>query len=796
MTSGGSRAQRGASLALGLLFLVAAVVFSLLGYTVVPVDQYARRDYNPWAEQSTEMKQVRGWNYKDYRNGDAVFLFPYIVRDHLEVMQHQQPARFSYTTILGFPQGPEADFSRGLSPPLARWVAGTWPEMNLHRVSYITMNLTAGFWGMVAFALLWLLAQAWWGRPMYGALLGFAANPVLYIGVEESFLVALVGVLGVTTAVMWGMRAEEQKKGLPRLLALVGGMLGAVMVARGGVPQFYLYLPLLYLFAAPYLIRKVSLRFYVLFGTCCAMGYVIELPFFLDLVATLNASSKAVGEAPSLLDRGYALFPIESIMPLPVVEFAVDRTANPRSSIYVGSEILVDVHRFLSGKSAHYFIGFPVAALALIGWTRLKDVFLKGFILVVVLYHMGPVQYLLAISVGGPFATESSIRMIQVVYVMVMFLAVFALHQGLHEKQRIWLLRLVYAVFGITLFQVFFVGYKYGQVWAEGTLQLFVLGVFYLFLTKEEARRSVAVVAILLCTVSVSKGFVTENQTVWPYPMRVGEPPAHLLVGIDIDAHSVGALVMDAAEPRGMLHPHFWYDYGVKSIHAYRNPYPRRYAYLYWYQWLSNQPGGIPEGDLEDELRLPIKQDFLLPVPVSATYAPATQRFFDLTGISLLASGSLDTLAVAGTQLVRDTLGVKIWTRDLDVAPFRVVSTVRRVSGVDAAIRAVFEPSLDLATTAVVEGGVTVETGTGQVQTVAYEGDAVAVTVEGAGLLCTNIPYYQGLVVEDMRTGERLPTMVTNGAFLGVALPGHAEPHTLRIRYERPLPWARGHNNE
>lgn len=128
----------------------------------------------------------------------------------------------------------------------------------------------------------------------------------------------------------------------------------------------------------------------------------------------------------------------------------------------------------------------------------------------------------------------------------------------------------------------------------------------------------------------------------------------------------VGALIINYSDAeRNSFHPNFWYSEGIRSINAYRNPIPKEYSQLFWYQYYSNDIDQLNRTSSEEELNRTIQNNWLLPTPIyNNQFSKVTERFFDLTGVNIIASKQEQIIINKGWNLRNEYDGIRIWSRE------------------------------------------------------------------------------------------------------------------------------------
>jgi len=307
---------------------------------------------------------------------------------------------------------------------------------------------------------------------------------------------------------------------------------------------------------------------------------------------------------------------------------------------------------------------------------------------------------------------------------------------------------------------------------------------FYFYLKIKPIK--IAFIAILIGIVSLSRGFVfIGDQCLFPMPVVYGIPRSDLSEQIDFKPDSVGALAIQENDSTETLHPNFWYDYSVRSVHAYRNPYHRNFTYLFWYQWRSDNPEANPIKNIRKELQYQIRYEWLDPVKFKESLSPETYRFFDLCGVDYVATGRNTSLKDKSFKIVYKKNGLKIWKRERKITPIRIVNEYIKSEGLDADFKKLFSKDFDLNKKAITNKSITLHPQKSVIESVNFEKDILTIKVKGTGgLLCTNIPYYDNFRIEEVNTDKDIEKIIVNTAFLGFCVSTEKGIHKYKIYFK------------
>jgi hypothetical protein len=760
----------------GMVFIIYSIIITILGFTIVPVDAFYTRAYTPWADENTSLSASRHWNIGDYREGDALFEYAYHIIDTLKQLERNSTNKdvvYSFETALGYPLGPGFGYSSGVAFPLARLFLKALPGQ-YEKCAYYAINISAGFWAFLAFVVLWLLGYFLFGRSYYNPIIGLAANPIFFLSVQESWMMSITGCLIILLAIV--MMIKQQK--LSPVICILA-FLGSMVAYNSGIYQFFVYIPLLYIMSSLYLIKVLSLRRYLILGLCIGVGILVDIDKLYWTYMFIKQSTKNVGSMiPDIAARGYATFIFQSMIELPNIKNLIGK--------------MMPVQNFL--------FGMPVFIFGCIGWFKLSSKNLKIFVLLILLYWMGPLQYLLSL-IPGPFRTETSIRMGYFVYICFVYLAVYSLKYELFKKHRELILKIVAVCTTILTYKV--VKYIISGVtehsliiWTTGIIQL-ITGVFLLFFLKYKMYSKRSIVIIFMILIPFSNGFLfIGSQTLVPYPVKIGVVKEKIPFSNNKTNHYVGALVVDGNGQGTTFHPDFWYTHGtdIPSVNAYRNPYIKEYAELFWYQYSKNVFIGQNGISSQEDLNKLIRENWLLPIPIyNGIITKETERFFDLTGVNLVASKSDVIIHNPGWKVISQYKNINIWLRERKYNPIRIIGPDNIVydksNDFSVVKKLLSDDSFNLEHDVILSKGIRINPldKSTKILDVRIQNGAIELNVEGVGgLIQTNYTYNQGIKAYDVTTNRKLEVVRVNHAFLGIKMLNDKESHMIKIVYEQP----------
>lgn len=774
---------------IGSIFILYSVIITVLGYTVVPVDQFYKRQYLPWMNQSQEITYSHSWNFGDYRDGDALFEHAYDLIETVKQSKNNnlnEDIVITTNTSLGYPLGPGYAYFRGTAIPIAEFLLYFYPQ-EYEKVAYYSINLSAGFWGFLSFVILWLISYLINGRSWYNLIVAIAANPLIFLNVQENFLMAVTGSLLIGFSIVTLVTKNNIK--LSNYIIYFSAFLGSLIIYRSGIFQFYLYIPLLYAILSFYLIKHISFKNYLYVGISIVLAIVIESNFIYWTLDFLKNSNKAMQGGPtSLISRGYAPIPLRSIIEIPTLEPFFNR-------------YLPDYHKYLKIiPGSNIVFGLPLFVLGSISLFKSTDRYLKLSILFPILYWMGPVQYLLSIIIGGPFKTETSIRMDIFVYIFFTFLAVYSLKNNLFNQYKkkivifslIGLFILVSQVITLFILTYFYKFENKGvMIWSSGISQIISIFLFIYFLKKKDNVNQFILATAFILIIPLSNAFFfSGNQALVPYPIAIGVKQNKSL-SQSLRKDDVGALIIDSNEKGSSFHPNFWYSEAIRGIHSYRNPFPKEYSQLFWYQYYSNGIDMLKRISSEEELNNNIRNNWLLPIPVyNNQLSIETERFFDLTGVNIIASKQERTIISKGWKMKNEYDGVRIWSRERPFEPIRIACQWNIMHTDFNMIKSILKSDIDLGEVVFLEDTSNIFKceDNSQINRISIDKNGKTyIDFHGAGgVLVTNFTYIKGWQATNLSTSENIETFRCNYAFLCLKLPKEYKKYNIKINYHRP----------
>lgn len=735
----------------GALFFIYCLLLCFLGQTIVPVDRLYIRGNMPWKQVDPELSTSRLWNLNDNRSGDAIYQTPYAIKDQVR----SQEQKFSYESSLGYPQKVEYGVARGLTVPITLLLKKFLNLSDNQAVLYST-NLVCGIWSWVSFILLWLIGFLLFGTNPFNWVLAIICHPTIIVDGQESWLIGLTGILMVLLAIVYTIRESDFDsnkfwKDKKYLLSFCLATLGTILMFRSMIFHYYLYVPMLFLFSYPIFHEKEKRSLFIYLGIALTAGLLIELSSFLDMYENLAVSNKSLKTASSISDRGYAFFPVQQLY-----QFSLYK---PIIQYFKISWNWVDY--FFSRP--YPFLGFNVLALGLIGLIGRSKGFLF-FAIFVILYWMGPSQYLLSILFKGPFATESSGRMGQFVMILLSCLAIGCLLEKSYLKYAKYLKMFLIAGILFLTGQMIVAFIRWQNFTTGGFFELIAAVSFLLYLSNLKYKKLIfpALVSIPLSVMF----FFAGKQTLQPFPASLFDLDKKEF-NFSLSPGDVGALVKPVKKNRKELHPTFWYNFDIRSLHAYRNPYHFGYTLLFWSQWDHNQKIS-PDNE---KLLLRTRLDRLIPLKYNdGKLNYRAERFLDLTGANVVALPAEHAFKEVGWDQVYLGNGIRVYKRDRVANPFRFVSSAILTKDVFDSVNKIYESdSFNWVNMIVSNQAIGVDQfGDGRVIHVDYKASKLKIKTQGQGILLTNVVYYKGMKVADLSKNLKFNTFECNASFLCV----------------------------
>lgn len=292
-----------------------------------------------------------------------------------------------------------------------------------------------------------------------------------------------------------------------------------------------------------------------------------------------------------------------------------------------------------------------------------------------------------------------------------------------------------------------------------------ILGLMHGFFIKRKALAELAVVLVLICAgIYNAWKFVPMSS-----PQYVGEH-VKLLEAMASQTPNRVAGIGGAALSTDFATQHRFMD-----TNYYDPLYIRRYGELVSYVNTADRINGLTRSDVQ----------IISDATVSAELSFRRDRFWDMTGTSVLSVKKSDALSPKGEMIWEDAHWA-LYTRPTALPRAYLVSHVVVPTGQDWELSGLFSPETDLSKTAFIDvprgsmPGAPQDAGTATIRT--YEAHRVVVDINARipGFLVLSDTYFPGWKA----SVDTVDTHIyrTNYAFRGVSVP--KGPHVVEFRYE------------
>lgn len=800
--------------------MVAGFVIDKAGYTFQVVDQIYCRGHLPWVDEKT-------LDHCKYRSGDDLFENDLIETELLRLQDNPHQQRYSERIMNGYPiaDAYAADrftifnlFSQFLETPSA----------------IVFSSLIILF---ISFTLGYAIARSLNFKKNYSVLFGFLVFTPTYAMLFEAWNQALLGFGFLTLGML-----QYYRFGRKRLFAMLG-LLGASMILLSSIYQFYLYAALMgagWFVVAIFSTREKSLRdgetrgespvhpstlLHKLANTPVVVFVIIAITFIsalfiwnheiLSHLSFLGTSNKlaAQGSLMELIPRkGLALDPLGWVGVEPVI---------------VHQQLLAVIAPMLSAKVQPVMTGLdspglPYLLLLFVGLNALwkRRGMARSYAVLVLLWLMylaGPLQLLL--SVLGPFKNETSVRGSYFFFLFGAYAVVYAL-RGLHSGsirvgRRAWWIMAVAASY-VLLISLILLSKNitektnYTEWWYHVmSVVAFLIGLWYLRRSSQPhlSYRVIVVLAIsITIPISARLFFGAEPAVYSMRPSNLYFSRTRLSTELARFPNNDRLLLVQTNNGRP-LHDNTALSLQRASVNAYRNPTDRAYLELLSY-YRTFMIGGFSDEQASREWLTKYRQSMdytvngIAPIVLPGDELPnnaMTRNMLDLLGVSgVLGSSDLHIPFDEDWEKLIEANQLVVWGRT-DGAPQYFFAADTTVIPNDADRLAFifgskeFNPERQVALDASIQLGQTPPPVSENAITLLSSDDGYRkfrVKISQPGIL--SIPaIYNDHWRARWTSGEALPTVRANYAFLGVVVPaGEGE---IEITYnDQPRPWQKG----
>jgi len=651
--------------ALFLALMAIGLVMHKTGYTFQVVDQIYCRGHLPWSVEYSVGPCVD-------RSGDDLFENDFIETElqYLSDNPHQQT--YSERVMNGYPMK-------------SAYSADTFTFFHLlSRFLPTTSSIifSALLMLFVSFTLGYALARSLSFDWRYSIIAGFLSLTPSYVGLFEAWNHALIAYELLWLGIIRFYRYAE------RYLFALCAFLGASMIILSSIYQLYLYAILNAAFFIVFYLavqakqekKKILVAFLVVAGVflSAAMVWNASLSQHLSYLKDSNKVNLQLPFTELIRRKGYALDPLG----------------------WAGSEMVIAhravFHRILSApvfrhvqafQSGYVSPGIGYLLLLFVGlvclWKK-KGLYraYAGLVLFWFLYFTGPLQFLLTMTVGGPFKSETSIRASYLFFLFGVFAVLYVLrgiargsvNLSKHTKVVLWLSAAYVLCISLVLFIAdFFKSAVFSTApYSALAAVAFLAGLWYVQRQKMRLAQTCLIVSVLLPT--AAQLFLGATPAVFSlHANKLYFPQTAFAQALD-RYPDIERIALIQTPSGGSLHPNTAILLGRAGVNAYRNPTDRYYLeFAKYHELLAN---GIPNtADAFRQFRASVMYPHNGVVAMALTdnqftLTEATSRYFDLLAVDGLITSHDLLIKDADWEKVASTNELALWRRIGDPPTF------------------------------------------------------------------------------------------------------------------------------
>jgi hypothetical protein len=750
------------------LFLIFSIFIISYDKTFTAVELNGERAYLPQT-----FEEIRGENfekfYDSHRDADLNFYHIYRLIERIKNYDNGGSNIFSFDNILGFPIGPEIENSDGIAF-LAAKLFLSLTELNYIEIAYKSIDISIVFWTLIAFVVLLKIANFLKLDKSFPLILAIVANPAFFAYSAEATLMSLTSLLAIFLALL-GIIHKKQYYFIVLFFSVV-------VLYRSMDFHMFLYLPLIFLLFTPYLLSKLGYRSYLLICGVIAVATFVEIGTVVWSLDLLSTSAQSLGSATDIVNRSYNPLLLTGMIEMPIFNSIIDR---------IESDNVENLLRILFPPSAIVF-GFIVMVFGLIGLSRIKNKKIQVPIILLLLYWMGPLHYVLSEAIGGPFATESSIRIHLVLYLIFSILSVYLIQNDDYKKYSRFIKILAYLIFVVLFGQV--VLFFLNDI-MKGDFKLWTAGIVYLIpilmliVSLNYNKKKILIMALLL--LPISNGFLATGMRTFQFH-DIKDGALSVQKYMNYLSKDDVVLLVEGAESQYKLHPNMFMPYKVRSINAYINPNPRNYSKLFWYQFYSNK---YKEKEkiikaVDQNIRY---DDWLKPLQLEdSILSDETVHYMQLAKITKLVTTDDIILDPISYELIYSGDGMNIYNVIKEENTYGVCST-KKISDIYDLLD---DNLVNLKEYAYIENSQQSEVLCKTppiINTVFFNNKKSMIELNATGyggIIPINASYFDNYQAHDKETGEALKSYRCNGAFLCVNLSNDKASHSIEVKYIKP----------
>lgn len=764
-------------LLISLVFSIALLVISFNKQTIAPV--WFVKDYTPWSiEKTQEFRADHIYGYR-HKGHDQVMQFFLNRSDSLRQLDLGRSQSFSDKMMLGGQLSSRFQFSYGLHGPISN-ILNKFNKKNYLETVFISINLSTLFWTILSFFVIFYLCQNIFGNSQYNYLYIFLFNPLFIVNAEEAWQMLILGTYFV---ILGSLQIAKSKKTYSYFLNFIFLFIGSLLIIRGNSLHYWVYFPLTFLFFFPYLYSKYNLSKLIIIITALALGAMISVSIILDGFIAIQNSSSNINAHPlsNLQKMEYPAIPI---------------------TYFVGMPLLHNLYDFLNIKfpfngiipAGEGFFGPSLLILSCIGFFYFKNNYLRLAVLLLLLYWCGPLQLIFRLIFGGPFISETSVggRLGVYVYIILLSLSIYAVQSHLNKIKIFRNYIYIYCFFVITIQLTQFylilnsVELDIKKVWAFGLIGPISSLILILSLQFNDNFSKFMMIMSLLIIPLYSTLSPYGINSVYPSAINYENLNLENKINFKLSHNDVGALAVqyrNEGYTKTPLASNLWYFTKIRSINGFYTPVDRDYLYLYYYQYFSNWPSSI---ESKNSIKLPgravdekptleklsksIHRHHAMSIPVYENkFSSATERFFNLTGVNLIATEDQLLLDDQNYALLQKINGINLWKRVSSFSPIRIVCNITiEKSKLDAFEILLFDSQFDLNNTIIAYKENEFYACKKNTQVIDFDfsqNNQLTINLNNpSGIVVTNITYNDNIEVYD--SYKKLTIFRCNSAFL------------------------------
>ncbi len=759
---------------ISLILIILALFLTYSKYTIAPIwfiGDYPSLSFNNKGEDGDGIS----FGYK-HRGHDQVMQFFLNQSDSLRQYDLDRNETYSDKMMLGGQINSRIQFSYGFHSLLSKLINKFSKSDYLESV-FLATNLSTAIWLVLTLFASFFVCQNIFGKSKFNLLYIFLFNPIFIINAEEAWQMLI---LGTYLIILGYLEISKSKSIYYSFFYFFLISTGSTLIILSNSHHYWLYFPLVFAFLLPYFYSKYNLIFILKFTSALALGALISLPVIIDGIIAIKNSSSNIDMSPlsNLHRMEYAAAPLGFFVGLPLL-----------SNIYDTYNISWPFNSLLPSGEGTF--GPSILVLSLIGFFYLRNNILRLAILLMFLYWCGPLQLLFRFLIGGPFISETSVggRFGGYIYIILLTLSIYAITNHLKEIKMFGKYINFYSSLVITVSLVqFYIIYKSNvdnNIWFIGIFSsLSCLLLITSYLTKENVSRLLLIFSLMIMPIFMAFS-PYGHHSIYPYSLDNINLELEEILDLNLSHNDVGALAViykGEGYTKKPLPSNFWYFSKIRSINGFYTPVDKDYLYFYYYQYFSNWPSSIKSshsialpGSSDNELPTlsklgkVIHRHHAMSIPVyKGTFSQASERFFDLTGVNLIAAEKKINFSDKSYKIIREFPEINLWSRTNAYSPIRITCDIYLENDKKNIYELVlFDAEFNNKDTVIVEKEIKFSECDKDSRVVGYDfgfKEGIQVLINNpSGILVTNIVYNENLVATSKQ--NKLRTFECNAAF-------------------------------